>query len=140
MGSPSYDVILDVITRNKRAGGNDVLHAIAARLQADPTDDPPTQTRKLFPLVLGKDVTGTNDMVLMYQYEGYSPQKLESNFSKKNYRCFKVDTLKNTDPRDPAVQPITFSPSSAFNLNKLKFKDVKRQNCVDEDYVDVYYS
>src|SRR4051812_23644605 len=140
MGSPSYDVISDVINRNKTARAGDVLHSIAARLQADPTDDPPTQTRKLFPLILGKDVTGTTEMVLVYQYEGFSKQPLESNFSKKNYRCFKVDVLKNTDPHDPAVQQITFSPSQAFAINKLKFKDVKRQNCVDEDYVDTYYS
>jgi len=140
MGSPSYDVIRGVIIENNNAPPGGLLHAIAARLQPDPIDDPPNQTRKLFPLVLGKDATNTIEMVLMYQYAGYSKQPLDPNFSKKNFRCFKVDALKNTDPLDPAVQRITFSPSPAFTIPKLKFKDVKRQNCVDEDNVDKYYS
>jgi hypothetical protein len=137
MGTPSYDVIRGVIVENNSTPSGGLLHAIAARLTADPTGD--TNTRKLFPLVLGKDAAGTVEMVLMYQYAGYSKKPLEPNYSKKNFRCFKVDDLKNTNPDEPAVQRIPFSPSPAFTIPKLKFKDVKRQNCVDEDNVDVYY-
>jgi hypothetical protein len=133
----SYDNIRDVITRNNATPVGGLLHAIEAVVtgQEDQT------ARQLFPLVLGKNTSATEDMVLCYQYAGYSPQVLERNYSKKNHRCLKVSQLKNknaADP-DPAAQPISFNPQQAFVIAKLKFKDVKRQNCVDEDNVDVYW-
>jgi|SRR4051794_26538963 hypothetical protein len=135
----SYANIKDVITRNSAAAPGALLFAIEAKVTGQEGQD----ARRIFPLVLGQNAAGTEDMLLCYQYEGYTPQPLRPNFSTKNFRCLKVAQLKNANgtATDTDAQPIVYHPITPFPpLNKMKFKDVKRQNCVDEDHVDVFYS
>ncbi len=111
--------------------------------------DPANSTRTLWPLVLGTSRTGPGspdvEMVVCYQYDGYSklPLALPHPKLKKNIRCFKVASLK--DPANPAntqVKVIDFAPinppppaGDSWDPPKVKLKQLKKQNCVDD--VDV---
>ena len=135
MASPNFNTIKAVID-NKTPP----LQAIHVYHQGDPTGT----TRTLWPHVLGTN--NGKEMVLCYQYDGHSKIPLKPNFSKKNFRCFEVSKL--TDPSgsaNPYVKVITFTPINppppagpTWTPFEFKVKDVKRQNCVDEDEVETF--
>jgi hypothetical protein len=113
------------------------LKALLARISNDTTD-----LRKLVPLALGtsqKDGTDV-EMVLCYQYDAPAVDVLP-NFNIKNCRCFPVEKLKNptnTDSSNPDSKialvfdftPI--NPSSPAWKPELTFKQLKKQNCVED--------
>jgi hypothetical protein len=115
MSSAKYDKIKEVI--------------------ADTTTQPPFAIqakykggglRDLWPHVLGtspNSVSGNpEEIVLCYQFGGYSPVPLEPNPSRKNFRCFKLASLTS-------ITKIPFTET--WDPYQLKLKQVKRQNCVD---------
>ena len=108
--------------------------------------DPAGTTRKLWPHVLGWSRTGPGspdvEMVLCYQYDGYSGRPLATPHPKlkKNCRCFKVASLKDpANPTNSQVLVIDFDPinpppptGDTWEPKKFTFKQVKKQNCVDD--------
>jgi hypothetical protein len=102
--------------------------AIQAKYQGDQVDDD-DDLRKLWPLVLGFDTAG-EEVALCYQYKGYSQLPLKPHVSMRNLRCLKISKL--TD-----VTKIVYDPATeGFDPPVLRFKQVKKQTCVDD--VDVY--
>src|SRR5262245_16716162 len=99
MPSPEYSLIKSVIQDTTTKYG------ITAKYGSDPSP------RTLWPHVLGmSEVPDSNpptqqEMVLCYQYDGYSPSPLATpHLNRKNYRCLKVASLKN-------VSKIAFVPT-----------------------------
>jgi hypothetical protein len=83
----------------------------------------PDVVRKFLPVLVGPEPDGSNEpVVLCYQYE---PAADPSHPSKKNWRCFKVNSLDE-------VSIIVFNTTPKFNSPKFTHKKVDRQNCVDE--------
>jgi len=125
MATPEFDDIKDIIKNKPRKA-----------IQVHFEKDPPGEKRKLWPHVIGwsADPSGNNvEKVLCYQYDGYTPSGnlATPHPARANFRCFKVENLKeltivnfeaspNPPPDPPSWEPI-----------KFKYKDVKRQNCVE---------
>jgi hypothetical protein len=136
MPSTNFNTIKAVIDKTTPP-----LQAIETYFQGDPSGS----TRKLWPHVLGTN--NGKEMVLCYQYDGHSERPLvKPHPSKKNFRCFELIKLKDpTNPANPNVKVITFTPinppppaGQTWTPFEFKFKDVKRQNCVDEDEVETF--
>ena len=103
---------------------------ITARLSTDETG--PGTLRKLWPHVLGRTtVPDSNpplevEMVLCYQYGGYSKDPIDTHhdqYPRKNFRCFKVESLLDV------VKELF---QEEWTPKKLKFRQVKKQSCVDD--------
>jgi hypothetical protein len=103
--------------------------AIHARFQGDDDND---EKRKLWPLVLGHNESGSEEIALCYQYGGHTDLELEPHVSFRNLRCLKLHKL-----RDVSKEVFDASPQGeGFDPPVLTFKQVKKQNCIDE--VDVH--
>lgn len=118
MATP-YDTISAAIDDSNRIppGPNP---AISARVTGEPAD------RIMLPYVLGtSDSSGAKQMVLCYQYDGYSGSHplATPHPSPKNWRCF--DVAKFT-----TVTQVSFSPTPSFTPFRMTGKQRQRQNCV----------
>jgi hypothetical protein len=142
MPSTNYTLIRDVIenTTEKKA---------ILAYYAGTTPDPQGSIRKLWPHVLGVSKTGNTveEVVLCYQYDGYSKRPVATPHPKlkKNMRCFKVASLR--DPTNPIAgsQVIVIDFASvdppppagqSWEPKKLTYKQLDKQNCVED--VDVF--
>jgi len=80
--------------------------------------------RTFVPFVLGS----SPEVVLGYQYIGPYPHPKGT-----GWRCFLL-----SDFQAGTATQIAFTPPAWWTPQTMKFKDVKRQSCVDENNVEVW--
>lgn len=118
----AYDTILEAIEDKDKIPS----WAIQAKYVGDVATDP---VRKFLAYVLGTsldDTGGNQHVVLGFQYEGKNTPPFPP--SRKNWRCFKVDSFDPT-----TVSKIPFAPSPPFvPPPPLKFRQLKKQSCVED--------
>jgi hypothetical protein len=139
MPSPTYVKFLDAITKNRAASDSGPFTAIKAHY----TKDDSGVSRKLLPYAIGTtpDQVTTNpgvEMVLCCQYDdglssGDSQVVTPHPNIKKNFRCFTLASLINSDENNPVPEEINFVAKDPPNWKpkRLKAKKFAKQNCIE---------